>query len=201
MSPTMHAPRKKSCQAILADEETACSRMFRGWGRYCSEHLEECAKLSGQYKDAAARTERLRRHGELSERQVRGLATVSAAERAVEKAQQYKAALEDEIRARMAHLKRFPAEKEARHEQRLLVLEERRDACAALISQLQQHQEDMGQSRRQRELERQPLLDSSRRRSGRVRWVLYIALFVLLVVVPMLSFWLSTRHILQWRWF
>ena len=115
MSPTMHAPRRKTCQALLPDGTTPCSASFRGWGRYCLAHLDECAQLSGVHKDAAARADRARRTGELSERQVRALAAgtnVGAVERAAEKVLAYQRLLEDEERARAALLARFPVESE-----------------------------------------------------------------------------------------
>ena len=115
MSPTMHAPRRKTCQALLPDGATPCSASFRGWGRYCLAHLDECAQLSGVHKDAAARADRARRTGELSERQICALGAgtnVGAVERAVEKVLAYQRLLEDEERARAALLARFPAESE-----------------------------------------------------------------------------------------
>ncbi|RDX51705.1 hypothetical protein OH76DRAFT_1401120 [Lentinus brumalis] len=186
----MHAPRRKSCQALLPDGETPCSATFRGWGKYCTPHLEECARLSGQYKDAAARVERLRRTGELSEKQVRAISTASLVDRAIGKVRQYLDALNEEDRARRALLGRFPAERDERHEQRLTIIEERKAACSPLIAQLQQHREEIvayTQQRRERcrdtsqgDPERQPLLDRQRR--SRPVWIILCVL--LLVVVP-----------------
>ncbi|KAI0689902.1 hypothetical protein C8T65DRAFT_672428 [Cerioporus squamosus] len=185
-SPTMHAPRRKSCQALLPDGETPCSATFRGWGKYCTQHLEECARLSGQYKDAAARVERLRRTGELTEKQVRALSNAASVDRAIGKVRQYLDALNEEERARDALLGRFPAERDERHEQRLAIVEERKAACSPLIVQLQQHREEVlasTQQRRERcrdssqgDPERQPLLGGPRR-SRRV----WITLCVILV--------------------
>ncbi|KAM5543525.1 hypothetical protein V8D89_002776 [Ganoderma adspersum] len=108
--PPSRAPRRKACQALLPDGATPCSATFRGWGRYCATHLDEHARLAGQYKDAAARVERLRRQGELADRQVRALANVSMADRALERVRAYLGALGDERRAREAYLRRFPGE-------------------------------------------------------------------------------------------
>ncbi|KAI0717086.1 hypothetical protein C8Q76DRAFT_795308 [Earliella scabrosa] len=69
MSLTMHAPRRKTCQALLPNGVTPCSVSFRGRGRYFFAHLDECTQLSGVHKDAAARADRRRRTGELSVRQ------------------------------------------------------------------------------------------------------------------------------------
>ena len=83
MAPRPHAPRRKACQALLPDGTTPCSATFRGWGRYCAPHLEEHARLSGQFKDAAARAERLRAKSELSDKQVRAMAAESVVGRAL----------------------------------------------------------------------------------------------------------------------
>ncbi|RPD69517.1 hypothetical protein L226DRAFT_575518 [Lentinus tigrinus ALCF2SS1-7] len=186
----MHAPRRKSCQALLPDGETPCSATFRGWGKYCTPHLEECAQLSGQFKDAAARAERLRRTGELTEKQVRALTNAASVDRAIDRVRQYLEALNEENRTRAALLGRFPAEKDERHMQRLTVVEERKTACSALIEQLQQHREEVltrSQQRRERyrdpsqsNPERQPLLGRPRR-SRRV-WIFLLVL--VLVVIP-----------------
>lgn len=109
MAPS-RAPRRKACQALLSDGATPCSSTFRGWGRYCPPHLEEHARLAGQYKDAAARAERLRRQGELADRQVRALASMSVADRALERVRAYFGALGEERRAREAYLRQFSAE-------------------------------------------------------------------------------------------
>ncbi len=202
----MHAPRRKSCQALLPDGETPCSATFRGWGKYCTPHLEECARFSGQYKDAAARAERLRRTGELSEKQVRAISTASLVDRAIGKVRQYLDALNEEDRARRALLGRFPAESrccvaglilcvrfelfvltgDERHEQRLTIIEERKAACSPLIAQLEQHREEIvanTQQRRERcrdisqgDPERQPLLDRQRR--SRPVWIILCVLLV-----------------------
>ena len=108
--PPSRAPRRKACQALLPDGATPCSATFRGWGRYCAAHLDEHARLAGQYKDAAARAERLRRQGELSDRQVRALANLSTADRALERVRAYLNAPGEERRAREEYLRRFPGE-------------------------------------------------------------------------------------------
>ncbi len=74
----MHALRRKTCQALLPDGDSPCSAGIRGWGKYCVPHLEECAQLSGQYKDTATRAERLRCTGELLDKQVRALKRVQS---------------------------------------------------------------------------------------------------------------------------
>ena len=203
----MHAPRRKSCQALLPDGETPCSATFRGWGKYCTAHLEECAQFSGQYKDAAARVERLRRTGELTERQVRALTNAASVDRAVDKVRQYLEALNEEARTRAALLGRFPAEsrwsaavsvgmcdlsvlaiaEDERHEQRQTRVEERKTACSALIEQLQQHREEVLASSLQRrgryndsgqgDPERQPLL-SGRPRRSRFIWIILLVFLV-----------------------
>ena len=96
MAPRPHAPRRKACQALLPDGTTPCSATFRGWGRYCAPHLEEHARLSGQFKDAAARAERLRAKGELSDKQVRAMAAESVVGRALQRVRAYREALGEE---------------------------------------------------------------------------------------------------------
>ena len=108
MAPRPHAPRRKACQALLPDGTTPCSATFRGWGRYCAPHLEEHARLSGQFKDAAARAERLRAKGELSDKQVRAMAAESVVGRALQRVRAYREALGEERAARVAYLRRFP---------------------------------------------------------------------------------------------
>ncbi|KAI0760643.1 hypothetical protein C8Q74DRAFT_1297855 [Fomes fomentarius] len=211
MSPTMHAPRRKTCQALLPDGESPCSASFRGWGKYCVPHLEECAQLSGQYKDAAARAERLRRTGELSDKQVRALANsnISAVDRALERVQSYAAALEDAQRTRAALLRRFPVERDERRETRAKQLEESRVACGTLLAQLQQVREEVvvgAQQRRDRhrpgdspiqgDSERQPLVARPRpARAESMRWwaVLVVFLVVVLLIAASLVVFILSR--------
>ena len=107
MAPRPHAPRRKACQALLPDGTTLCSATFRGWGRYCAPHLEEHARLSGQFKDAAARAERLRAKGELSDKQVRAMAAESVVGRALQRVRAYREALGEERLAGHAPLGRL----------------------------------------------------------------------------------------------
>ncbi|KAH9917151.1 uncharacterized protein BXZ73DRAFT_105623 [Epithele typhae] len=230
--PTAHAPRKKACQALQADLHTPCSKTFRGWGRFCPPHLEEHARLSGAYKDAAARAERLRRHGELGEKQLRALLGAPAVDRALQKARQYAAALDEEAATRAAHAARFPTTSpgtgvpptamrrsgstgsgvtlggragsptamhvdEDKHEDRMREIREKKEACDALVVQLQKKREEVlseAQQRRERyggrddDPERQPLLER-RRAAARARtrqWVCIAFFVVLLVVVSMI---------------
>ncbi|KAI1785969.1 hypothetical protein LXA43DRAFT_1035627 [Ganoderma leucocontextum] len=193
------APRRKACQGLLPDGTTPCSATFRGWGRYCAAHLEEHARLAGQYKDAAARAERLRRQGELADRQVRALVNVSVADRALERVRAYLGALGEERRTREAYLRRFPAENDERHEQRLADLQEREAACAVLIERLQQRREEIvaaiqqrrgGRESSQADLESAPLLAMARgtQRSqwGWVDWAWRMVLLaILLGAIPL----------------